>query len=58
MQEIERVLRQATRALDRQFEWRITARRKTECLLEARGCIGHRDSETSNADQARCNELA
>ena len=52
MQEIERVLRQATRALNRHFQRRITGRRKTERLLEARGCIGHRNFGTSIVDYA------
>ena len=52
MQEIEGVLCQATRALNRHLQWRITGGGATERLLEARCCVGHRDSGTSHVDLA------
>jgi hypothetical protein len=52
MQEIERILRQATGALDGHFKGRITACGKSERLREARVCIGHDDLGTSVVDRA------
>jgi hypothetical protein len=56
MQEIEGVLRQATRALNRHLQWQITGGGATERLLEARYSVGHRDSGSSRVQLATVGE--
>ena len=58
MQEIEGVLRQATRALNRHLQWPVTAGGTTERLREARCSLGHRNSGTSRVDLATVSEPA
>jgi hypothetical protein len=58
MQEIESVLRQATRALHRHLQWQITGGGATKRLLEARCGVGHRDFKTSRVNLATVIELA
>jgi hypothetical protein len=58
MQEVESVLRQATRALHRHLQWQITGGGATERLLEARCGVGHRNFGTSCVDLATVIERA
>ena len=52
VQEIERVLGQTTRALDRELQWQIAGGGKSKRLREARRCFGHRISGTSVESRA------